>query len=285
MGVVNIIKRLDARRRIFISLKVFHTEGCVQLPNSLADEVDPEADIFILEKEKILPNFAPNDLMWHQTKATEILGIEYPILQGPFGGNLSSVGLVSAVADAGGLGGYGAYTLSPQEIVEVDRQIRAATSKPYNINLWVSDTDTADGTVSDKQFEQARALFKPYFDEVGLALPGKPPSFSSRFECHACSQANAVLGCGEVHYLIAGFHRKTRQRIDQPHCEGPDPPRKRLSAVPAAIAVHVVPEESGHRAGALGYGLILGRPDLAGTETYKGRRTDASHNRRNERIL
>jgi nitronate monooxygenase len=30
--------------------------------------------------------------MWYQTKASQILGIQYPILQGPFGGNLSSVG-------------------------------------------------------------------------------------------------------------------------------------------------------------------------------------------------
>jgi len=58
--------------------------------------------------------------MWYQTKASEILGIEYPILQGPFGGNLSSVKLVSTVSNAGGLGGYGAYTLSPQEIIEVN---------------------------------------------------------------------------------------------------------------------------------------------------------------------
>jgi len=84
--------------------------------------------------------------MWYQTKASEILGIQYPILQGPFGGNLSSVGLVSTVSNAGGLGGYGAYTLSPQEIVEVNKQIKAGTNKPYNINLWVSDTD-ATGSV------------------------------------------------------------------------------------------------------------------------------------------
>jgi nitronate monooxygenase len=79
--------------------------------------------------------------MWYNTKATEILGIDYPILQGPFGGNLSSVELVSAVSNAGGLGGYGAYTLSGQEIAAVDKQIRAATNKPYNINIWVSETD------------------------------------------------------------------------------------------------------------------------------------------------
>jgi nitronate monooxygenase len=34
-----------------------------------------------------------------------MLGIQYPILQGPFGGNLSSVELVSTVSNAGGLGG------------------------------------------------------------------------------------------------------------------------------------------------------------------------------------
>ncbi|MCW3118562.1 MAG: nitronate monooxygenase [Chitinophagaceae bacterium] len=120
--------------------------------------------------------------MWYQTKASEILGIQYPILQGPFGGNLSSVELVSTVSNTGGLGGYGAYTLSPQEIVEVDQQIKAATNKPYNINLWVSDTDAADGSVSDEQFKKAQSLFKPYFDELGIGLPEKPAPFKSRFE-------------------------------------------------------------------------------------------------------
>jgi nitronate monooxygenase len=120
--------------------------------------------------------------MWHQTKASEIVGIEYPILQGPFGGNLSSVELVSSVSNAGGLGGYGAYTLSPQEIIEVDQQIKAATNKPYNINLWVSDADAVDGTASDEQFKQAQTLFKPYFDELGISLPEKPAPFKSRFE-------------------------------------------------------------------------------------------------------
>jgi nitronate monooxygenase len=120
--------------------------------------------------------------MWYQTKASEILGITYPVLQGPFGGNLSSVDLVSVVSNAGGLGGYGAYTLSPDEILRVDQQIRAATDKPYNINLWVSDTDTPDGTVSDEQFKLAGDLFKPYFDELGIDLPQKPAPFRSRFE-------------------------------------------------------------------------------------------------------
>ncbi len=120
--------------------------------------------------------------MWYKTKATEILGIEYPILQGPFGGGLSTVELVATVSNLGGLGGYGAYGLSPQEIYAVDQQIKAATGKPYNLNLWVSDTDAVDGTVDDAQYERVKAQFKPYFDEAGIELPPKPGPFKSRFE-------------------------------------------------------------------------------------------------------
>lgn len=120
--------------------------------------------------------------MWYQTKASEILGVKYPILQGPFGGNLSSVQLVSTVSNAGGLGGFGAYTLSPQEIALIDQQLKAATNKPYNINLWVSDADGPEGTVSDEQFQRAETLFQPYFEELGIELPQKPAAFQSRFE-------------------------------------------------------------------------------------------------------
>ena len=120
--------------------------------------------------------------MWYNTKVTELLGIDYPVMQGPFGGGLSSVELVATVSNAGGVGGYGAYTLSPQEIIELCNKIKASTKKPYNINLWVSDTDAPDGTITDEQYEAAINLFKPYFDEAGIALPGKPDPFKSRFE-------------------------------------------------------------------------------------------------------
>lgn len=120
--------------------------------------------------------------MWNQTKITELLGIDYPIMQGPFGGNLSTVELTATVSNAGGLGGYGAYTMSPQEIFEVDKQIKAATNKPYNINLWVSDHDIPQGGLTDDKFAKVIQQYKPYFDEVGIPLPEKPAPFQSRFE-------------------------------------------------------------------------------------------------------
>lgn len=127
--------------------------------------------------------------MWYDTRVSRLLDIQYPILLGPFGGGFSTVELTAIVSNMGGLGAYGAYTLSPQEIFEVDKKIKAATDKSYNINLWISDTDATNGTVSDDQFEKVKVQFKPYFDEAGITLPAKPPVFKSRFE----DQLQAVL--------------------------------------------------------------------------------------------
>ena len=120
--------------------------------------------------------------MWYNTAATKLLGIEYPILQGPFGGNFSSVRLAALVSNMGGAGGFGAYTLTPQEIVQVSGELRQATDKPYNINLWVSNTDVRGGGVTDAEFDKAKVLFQPYFEELGLAFPEKPASVFSPFE-------------------------------------------------------------------------------------------------------
>jgi nitronate monooxygenase len=127
--------------------------------------------------------------MWYNTPAAKVLGTQYPILQGPFGGNLSSVKLAATVSNMGGVGGYGAYTLEPGEIVLLNQDLRKATDEPYNINLWVSDTDTTPGTIADAQFEKARALFRPYFDELGLDFPDKPVAQPSRFG----NQVQAIL--------------------------------------------------------------------------------------------
>jgi nitronate monooxygenase len=127
--------------------------------------------------------------MWNKTRATKILGTQYPILQGPFGGKLSSVNLAASVSNLGGVGGYGAYTLSPDEIFKLNGALRNATDKPYNINLWVSDTDAPPGNAIQAELQQAKNLLKPYFDELRIAFPEKAPSFSSQFE----NQAQVIL--------------------------------------------------------------------------------------------
>jgi nitronate monooxygenase len=120
--------------------------------------------------------------MWNQTKITELLGIRYPILLGPMGGGFSSPELVAAVSDAGGLGSFGAYTLSPEEILEADKAVKAKTDKPYNINLWVNDIDERLKDYPAEELEKVKSSFKPYFDELGIPLPDLDANIPSKFE-------------------------------------------------------------------------------------------------------
>jgi nitronate monooxygenase len=120
--------------------------------------------------------------MWNKNRITYLLGIEYPIFQGPFGGGLSTVELTSTVSNLGGLGGFGAYTLSPEEIYEIDKQIKLKTDKPYNLNLWVNDHDIIDQEHTENQYKKTVEIFKPYYDSLGIEVPALPPSFESRFQ-------------------------------------------------------------------------------------------------------
>ncbi|MGN7705135.1 NAD(P)H-dependent flavin oxidoreductase [Chryseobacterium sp. 22543] len=120
--------------------------------------------------------------MWNKNRITELLGIEYPILQGPFGGGLSTVELTTAVSNLGGLGGFGAYTLSPQEIYDIHKEILTKTDKPYNLNLWIKDHDIIDEQHTKDQYQKAIEIFKPYFDLLDTDIPSPPLSFESRFQ-------------------------------------------------------------------------------------------------------
>lgn len=59
--------------------------------------------------------------MWNDTAISRRLGIRYPIVQGPFGGGLSSARLVATVSNAGGLGSFGAQGMPPNRIREAVR--------------------------------------------------------------------------------------------------------------------------------------------------------------------
>ena len=59
-----------------------------------------------------------------------------PIIQAPMA-SVTTRELVAAVSNAGGLGSLGALFLAPRAIVEQTAAIRALTSRPFNINLFV----------------------------------------------------------------------------------------------------------------------------------------------------
>jgi nitronate monooxygenase len=78
--------------------------------------------------------------MWNNTSAARLLGIKYPIIQGPFGGGPSSPELVAAVSNGGGMGSYGMQALQPEKMSEVVTDIRSATDQPFSVNLWISNS-------------------------------------------------------------------------------------------------------------------------------------------------
>lgn len=120
--------------------------------------------------------------MWNKTKFTKLLGIDYPIVQGPFGGGLSSVNLTSTVSNAGALGSFGGQPYTAQEIVDACTEIKRHTGKPFNINLWVDDRDARLAYFGDDDYKVLTKLFKPYFDELNLPIPDKPTDLGARFE-------------------------------------------------------------------------------------------------------
>src|SRR5262245_19187240 len=112
--------------------------------------------------------------MWNDNALTRRLKLRYPIIQGPFGGGLSSVELLAAVSEAGGLGSFGLHHSTPAQIRDIGAAIKARTTKPYALNLWVQDHDPGGLALSAAAFEQAVARFRPYYDALGVAPPQPP---------------------------------------------------------------------------------------------------------------
>jgi NAD(P)H-dependent flavin oxidoreductase YrpB (nitropropane dioxygenase family) len=69
-----------------------------------------------------------------RTRICALLGIEHPIVLGGMG-NATSPELVAAVSTAGGLGVLGATRQNPEELARDAAAIRAATTRPFGLNL------------------------------------------------------------------------------------------------------------------------------------------------------
>ncbi|TWE09648.1 nitronate monooxygenase [Pseudomonas sp. AG1028] len=94
------------------------------------------------------------------------LGIDYPIIQAPMAGTATPA-LAAAVSNAGGLGSISIAAVQAEAGRQMIRETRAATSKPFNINVFCHRLSVADAAR-----EQAwLAHLQPYFAEFGAAAP------------------------------------------------------------------------------------------------------------------
>jgi nitronate monooxygenase len=127
---------------------------------------------------------------WRSTRAAHLLGIDYPIIQAPFGG-FPSQHQVAAVSNLGGLGSLGALTLGPSAIADVTGEIRSLTRKPFAINLWVSNSDRDASQVSlDVMQKKIRGLTR-YYTELGIEPPAKVEAKLPDFEAQVRAAIDA----------------------------------------------------------------------------------------------
>ena len=126
---------------------------------------------------------------WTKTKFTEMLAIDYPIVLGPLGGGISTVTLTTTVSNLGGLGSFGCQPYTAGEIVEHTAAIRKLTNKPFNLNLWVNDRDKQLEVFDKAAYDKLKQVFKPYTDELAIALPEMPLDLGPKYE----EQVEAIL--------------------------------------------------------------------------------------------
>ena len=127
--------------------------------------------------------------MWKNTEVTRRLKLDVPIVQGPFGSGLSSVDLVVAVSEGGGLGSFGVHHLDGEGIRAIATQIRVRTARTFALNLWIPLGDSDAPKLSDAQWRAACELLRPYFDVLGVPIPARP----ERFGPHYREQIETVL--------------------------------------------------------------------------------------------
>ncbi|MGW8764040.1 NAD(P)H-dependent flavin oxidoreductase [Streptomyces sp. NPDC055815] len=102
----------------------------------------------------------------------ELVGIRLPVVQGPFGGGLSSVELAAAVSEGGGLGSYGAHIHTPEEITALVAKLRAATGRPFAVNLWVPQEGEAEARQAPASaLAEHIERLRPYYEELGVRAP------------------------------------------------------------------------------------------------------------------
>ena len=75
-------------------------------------------------------------MMGIKTEITELLGIQYPVIQGGMAW-VAEYHLASAVSNAGGLGIIGAASAPPEVVREQIKKTRELTDKPFGVNVML----------------------------------------------------------------------------------------------------------------------------------------------------
>jgi enoyl-[acyl-carrier protein] reductase II len=124
-----------------------------------------------------------------RTRLTELLDIEYPVMLAGMGG-VSYSELVAAVSEAGGFGCLGASTMGDEKMVDEIAAVRAATNKPFGVDLLTA----MPGSLRDQVqmiIEGGATAFV-----AGLGVPSEVVE-----QCHR-NNVIVVSMCGKVAHAV-----------------------------------------------------------------------------------
>lgn len=119
--------------------------------------------------------------MKESNRITQIFGIRYPIIQGGMAW-CSGWRLASAVSNAGGLGLLGASTMHPEVLREHIRKMKAATTKPWGVNIPL-------------MYPEMETLVQIIIDEgvkIVFTSAGNPKTYTQRFHDAGIKVAHVV---------------------------------------------------------------------------------------------
>lgn len=101
------------------------------------------------------------------TRVTRLLNIDYPVVQAPMAGGITTPALVAAVSNAGGLGSLGAGYMPPEAMQKEISEVRSLTNRPFSVNLFIPERpDEVSGEV-----HRVNELMEPYRTELGIDTP------------------------------------------------------------------------------------------------------------------
>ncbi|MCM2534786.1 nitronate monooxygenase [Neobacillus pocheonensis] len=113
-------------------------------------------------------------------KMTELLKVEYPIIQAPMAGGVTTSKLVAEVSNSGGLGMIGAGYMTPNQMREQIKEIKQLTSNPFGINLFVPN----EFIVTENEIISANQVLNPIRQQLNLHQKDsfEIPNFNDVFE-------------------------------------------------------------------------------------------------------
>jgi nitronate monooxygenase len=110
-----------------------------------------------------------------------------PIIQAPMLG-ASTQAMTLAVSQAGGLGQLAAAGHAPDQIEQAVAELKAATDKPFGVNLLMTTPGAPDGAVVDAALERLR----PFYEARGIPLPPAPNDYAQNFEAQLAALVRAA---------------------------------------------------------------------------------------------